>query len=74
MSEFQEETKAIQNQLAVSKGAAQLLRQINLSLGRESTAGLPQVALEEKSESQADETDDRIETNTVVENECDNDF
>ena len=65
--------------MAVSTGAAQLLRQINLSLGRDSSSVIQQKATNveyEKISQIIDESidNDRLETNTVVENECDNEF
>ena len=63
--------------MIVSTGAAQLLRQINLSLGRGDSAPIvTPIVVQPPSDSQiADESlDERLEVNTVVENECENEF
>ena len=63
--------------MAVSTGAAQLLRQINFSLGRgdDTSSVIAPATIAQQQQPIVDESlDERMEINTVVENECDNDF
>ena len=59
------------SQVAVSTGAAHLLRRINFSLGRQSSPVVPQEKKTNEDELADDSINDGLETNTVVENECD---